>query len=202
MVWNDFWASTQDYNVEPQDVPLFLANARDVVRRFRNHPSIVIWCGRNEGVPQPILNDGLDRALPRRRRHPLLHPRFKPHRSPQPRPVPLPGALALLHHSRPRLLRRTRHRLSLHPRSPARPPSRRPTSGPSATPGHTTTGTVRKRGHHTRFVDAHGAPTRRRHQPRRLRAQGPDASTTSIIAPSSKASTSISGPPTADACSG
>ncbi len=59
MVWNDFWASTQNYNVEPQDVPLFLANARDVVARFRNHPSIVMWCGRNEGVPQPILNEGL-----------------------------------------------------------------------------------------------------------------------------------------------
>lgn len=59
MVWNDFWASTQDYNVEPADVPLFLANARDVVKRFRNHPSIVVWCGRNEGVPQPILNEGL-----------------------------------------------------------------------------------------------------------------------------------------------
>ena len=59
MVWNDFWASTQDYNVEPEDVPLFLKNARDVVARFRNHPSIVIWCGRNEGVPQPTLNEGL-----------------------------------------------------------------------------------------------------------------------------------------------
>ncbi len=63
MVWNDFWASTQDYNVEPQDVPLFLQNARDVVARFRNHPSIVMWCGRNEGVPQPILNEGLINVL-------------------------------------------------------------------------------------------------------------------------------------------
>jgi len=59
MVWNDFWVSTQDYNAEPQDAELFLRNARDVVARFRNHPSIVIWCGRNEGVPQPILNQGL-----------------------------------------------------------------------------------------------------------------------------------------------
>lgn len=59
MVWNDFWESTQDYNLEAQDVPLFLDNARDVVRRFRNHPSIVMWCGRNEGVPQPVLNQGL-----------------------------------------------------------------------------------------------------------------------------------------------
>ncbi len=63
MVWNDFWDSTQDYNAEAQDVPLFLDNARDVVRRFRNHPSIVMWCGRNEGVPQPVLNQGLIRVF-------------------------------------------------------------------------------------------------------------------------------------------
>jgi len=59
MVWNDFWDSTQDYNAEPEDPALFLANAKDVILRFRNHPSIVMWCGRNEGVPQPILTDGL-----------------------------------------------------------------------------------------------------------------------------------------------
>lgn len=59
MVWNDFWDSTQNYNLEPQDPALFLANARDTILRFRNHPSIVMWCGRNEGVPQPILNAGL-----------------------------------------------------------------------------------------------------------------------------------------------
>jgi len=59
MVWNDFWASTQGWNVEPEDPALFIENARDVVKRFRNHPSIVIWCGRNEGVPQPVLNLGL-----------------------------------------------------------------------------------------------------------------------------------------------
>jgi len=63
MVWNDFWTSTQDYNTEPLDIPLFLDNVRDTVLRFRNHPSIVMWCGRNEGVPSPILNAGLIEVL-------------------------------------------------------------------------------------------------------------------------------------------
>ncbi len=59
MVLNDFWESTQDNNAEAEDVPLFVQNARDVVRRFRTHPSIVMWIGRNEGVPQPILQTAL-----------------------------------------------------------------------------------------------------------------------------------------------
>ena len=59
LVLNDFWASTQDFQVEPQDPQLFLENAADVIRRYRNHPSIAVWFGRNEGVPQPILNEGL-----------------------------------------------------------------------------------------------------------------------------------------------
>jgi Glycosyl hydrolase 2 galactose-binding domain-like/Exo-beta-D-glucosaminidase Ig-fold domain/Glycosyl hydrolases family 2/Concanavalin A-like lectin/glucanases superfamily/Glycosyl hydrolases family 2, TIM barrel domain len=63
MVWSDFWTTTQDYNTEPLDIPLFLDNTRDTVLRFRNHPSIVIWCGRNEGVPSPILNQGLIELL-------------------------------------------------------------------------------------------------------------------------------------------
>src|SRR3984957_9459027 len=59
MVWNDFWASTENTDAEPGDPSLFVDNARDVVRHYRNHPSIVLWCGRNEGVPQPALNDML-----------------------------------------------------------------------------------------------------------------------------------------------
>lgn len=65
MILNDFWESTQDYNIEAQDVPLFAANAADVVKRFRNHPSIVLWFGRNEGVPQPILNAALQDIIHR-----------------------------------------------------------------------------------------------------------------------------------------
>ncbi len=48
MVWNDFWITTDD-TVEPNDFQLFMDNARDAVKRFRNHPSIAVWCPRNEG---------------------------------------------------------------------------------------------------------------------------------------------------------
>lgn len=59
LIWNDFWETTQNYNIEAEDPALFLANARDAIVRYRNHPSIAVWCGRNEGVPQPIINRGL-----------------------------------------------------------------------------------------------------------------------------------------------
>ena len=65
MVLNDFWESTQDDNLEAEDPALFMANATDVVRRFRNHPSIVLWFGRNEGVPQPVLNERLEKLIAR-----------------------------------------------------------------------------------------------------------------------------------------
>ena len=49
LVWNDFWLSTEGYNLNVNDNELFMANATEVVKRFRNHPSIAVWCPRNEG---------------------------------------------------------------------------------------------------------------------------------------------------------
>jgi hypothetical protein len=63
MVWNEFWLSTQDYNMEPANPALFLDNARDCIQRFRTHPSIVLWCARNEGMPPPAINTGLDELI-------------------------------------------------------------------------------------------------------------------------------------------
>jgi hypothetical protein len=63
LVLNDFWISTQDHNGEPGDTKLFLDNAEDTIRRFRHHPSIVLWLGRNEGVPPPVLNEGLEKLV-------------------------------------------------------------------------------------------------------------------------------------------
>jgi hypothetical protein len=65
LILNDFWESTQDFQLEAQDPALFLANARDTILRYRHHPSIAVWFGRNEGVPQPILNEGLDDLISR-----------------------------------------------------------------------------------------------------------------------------------------
>ncbi len=63
LVWNDFWITTQDSNLDPSDTALFLENAHDTLLRFRNHPSIALWCGRNEGVPSPAINEGLDELI-------------------------------------------------------------------------------------------------------------------------------------------
>jgi len=58
MVWNDFWISTEGFNMNPLDDRLFLNNSLDMIRRYRNHASIALWCPRNEGyAPEGIEND-------------------------------------------------------------------------------------------------------------------------------------------------
>jgi hypothetical protein len=57
MVWDDFWLNSIP-NL-PNDVNTFNANAIEKIKRFRNHPSIAIWCGDNEGDPMPPLNNWL-----------------------------------------------------------------------------------------------------------------------------------------------
>lgn len=59
LVWNDFWLSTENYNLNVNDNNLFLVNALDVIRRFRNHPSIAIWCPRNEGYAPQYIEERL-----------------------------------------------------------------------------------------------------------------------------------------------
>lgn len=62
LVWNDFWITTDD-TVDPNDHALFVKNATDVVKRFRMHPSIAIWCPRNEGYAPVGLEHQLNAMI-------------------------------------------------------------------------------------------------------------------------------------------
>lgn len=59
LVWNDFWLSTEGFNLNPSDDQLFLDNSLDMIRRYRNHASIAIWCPRNEGYAPPGIENDL-----------------------------------------------------------------------------------------------------------------------------------------------
>jgi hypothetical protein len=60
MIWDDFWLN----NFGAIDsVSVFKANAIEKVKRFRNHPSLVIWCGANEGVPGGDPNGAISQAI-------------------------------------------------------------------------------------------------------------------------------------------
>ena len=57
MVWDDFWINSNP-NL-PDDVFAFNFNAVEKIKRVRNHPSIAVWCGDNEGFPEPPLDNWL-----------------------------------------------------------------------------------------------------------------------------------------------
>ncbi len=53
MVWDEFFEANKSDGPAATDVDLYLANVRDKVLRYRNHPCIALWCGRNESDPAP-----------------------------------------------------------------------------------------------------------------------------------------------------
>ena len=57
MVWNDFWLYVAFNDVVQHDA--FKENARDKVRRLRNHASIAVWCGANETHPVADIDQAL-----------------------------------------------------------------------------------------------------------------------------------------------
>ncbi len=71
MVWQDFWLANPWDGPDPYDEAMFLANAEDYVKRIRNHASIGIYVGRNEGYPPASLDKGLREIVGRS--HPGIH---------------------------------------------------------------------------------------------------------------------------------
>lgn len=70
MVWQDFWLANPWDGPDPADSDMFMANARDYIRRIRQHPSIVLYCGRNEGYPPASIDPKLRQSIA------TLHPQL------------------------------------------------------------------------------------------------------------------------------
>jgi len=56
MVFDEFWSN---HGTPPDDVPMFLANARDKLLTVRNHACVALWCSANEGSPCKALTDAM-----------------------------------------------------------------------------------------------------------------------------------------------
>jgi len=63
LVWDEFFQPNPNDGPDPTDIPTYIANVRDKVLRYRNHPSIMLWCARNEGDPPPEIDEPLKTLL-------------------------------------------------------------------------------------------------------------------------------------------
>jgi hypothetical protein len=61
VVWQDFWLANPVDGPNPDDNAMFLKNALDYILRIRNHASVGLWVGRNEGSPPEALNGALQK---------------------------------------------------------------------------------------------------------------------------------------------
>ena len=59
LLWDEFFQPNPSDGPDPADIPTYLANVQDKILRYRNHPSIAVWCARNEGYPPKDLDDTL-----------------------------------------------------------------------------------------------------------------------------------------------
>lgn len=59
MVWDDFWLANPLDGPDPSDEKMFIDCVEDKIRHFRNHPSVALWCGRNEGYPPARLDSAM-----------------------------------------------------------------------------------------------------------------------------------------------
>ena len=75
LVWQDFWLANPHDGPNPYDTDKFNAVARRYVRRIRNHPSIALYVGRNEGYPPEEIENYLSEMVPQE--HPGAY--FIPH---------------------------------------------------------------------------------------------------------------------------
>ncbi len=59
LIFDDFWLANPVDGPDPADTAMFMSNVRDKIKWVRKHPSLALYCGRNEGLPLV----GLDVAM-------------------------------------------------------------------------------------------------------------------------------------------
>ena len=59
MVWDDFWLANPGDGPNPFDPAMFMSNAEDKVKKVRRHPSVALYCARNEGYAVEPLKSAL-----------------------------------------------------------------------------------------------------------------------------------------------
>ena len=59
LIWDEFFQPNPSDGPDPTDLDTYMANVRDKILRYRNHPSIMLWCARNEGFPPKEIDDRL-----------------------------------------------------------------------------------------------------------------------------------------------
>jgi beta-galactosidase/beta-glucuronidase len=63
LIWDDFWLANPADGPDPNDPALFMSNARDKILRVRKHPSLALYCARNEGEPPASVASDLQTAV-------------------------------------------------------------------------------------------------------------------------------------------
>jgi hypothetical protein len=63
LLWDEFFEPHPADGPIPQNIALYLANVREKILRYRNHPSIALWCARNEGDPPPAIGGGIQKLI-------------------------------------------------------------------------------------------------------------------------------------------
>ena len=63
LVWDEFFQPNPSDGPNPTDIDTYIANVREKILRFRNHPSIALWCARNEGFPPPEIDAELRKLM-------------------------------------------------------------------------------------------------------------------------------------------
>jgi hypothetical protein len=63
LVWDEFFQPNPHDGPNPTDIATYVANVKDKILRYRNHPSIMLWCARNEGYPPPEIDAELRKLL-------------------------------------------------------------------------------------------------------------------------------------------